>query len=183
DAGTMDQALLSMEGPEPRRGGCHMPYQPSRLEQDHHASADRMLDAVAETFTTSAAAQGDHMKIFTLPDVGEGLTEADVANWMVKAGDTVTVNQVIAEIETAKSLVEIPSPWAGIVEELYAEVGDTVNVGDNFIGIKVTSTAGDDDDTPQAPLVGTGPKADTPGRRRRRGRPRAAAPAEAETPV
>ncbi|MDN5731398.1 MAG: 2-oxo acid dehydrogenase subunit E2 [Yaniella sp.] len=123
------------------------------------------------------------MKIFTLPDVGEGLTEADVANWMVKAGDTVTVNQVIAEIETAKSLVEIPSPWAGIVEELYAEVGDTVNVGDNFIGIKVTSTAGDDDDAPQAPLVGTGPKADTPGRRRRRGRPRAAAPAEAETPV
>jgi len=123
------------------------------------------------------------MKIFTLPDVGEGLTEADVANWMVKAGDTVTVNQVIAEIETAKSLVEIPSPWAGIVEELYAEVGDTVNVGDNFIGIKVTSTAADDGDAPQAPLVGTGPKADTPGRRRRRGRPKAAAPAEVETPV
>ncbi|WP_022869771.1 dihydrolipoamide acetyltransferase family protein [Yaniella halotolerans] len=120
------------------------------------------------------------MKIFTLPDVGEGLTEADVANWMVKAGDTVAVNQVIAEIETAKSLVEIPSPWAGVVQELYAEVGDTVNVGDNFIAINVTAT-GDDEEAPQAPLVGTGPKADTPGRRRRRGRPKAAA--EVETPV
>src|SRR5699024_9334559 len=124
------------------------------------------------------------MKIFTLPDVGEGLTEADVANWMVKAGDTVTVNQVIAEIETAKSLVEIPSPWAGVVHELYADVGDTVNVGDNFIAINVTATGEDDDEeAPHAPLVGTGPKADTPGRRRRRGRAKTAAPAEFDTPV
>ena len=64
------------------------------------------------------------MKIFTLPDVGEGLTEADLVNWMVKVGDTVTVNQVVAEIETAKSLVEIPSPWAGVVKDLFVEVGD-----------------------------------------------------------
>lgn len=128
------------------------------------------------------------MKIFTLPDVGEGLTEADVANWLVKVGDTVTVNQVIAEIETAKSLVEIPSPWAGEVKELYAEVGDTVNVGDNFIAIQVTATADADGDTAtQAPLVGSGPKEDTPGRRRRRRRPQqpatTEAPAEVEMPV
>lgn len=128
------------------------------------------------------------MKIFTLPDVGEGLTEADVANWLVQVGDTVAVNQVIAEIETAKSLVEIPSPWAGEVKELYAEVGDTVNVGDNFIAIKVSSSAESDSEaTPQAPLVGSGPKEDTPGRRRRRRRPGAPAateaPAEIEVPV
>lgn len=126
------------------------------------------------------------MNIFTLPDVGEGLTEADVANWMVAVGDTVTVNQVLAEIETAKSLVEIPSPWAGEVKELYAEVGDTVNVGDNFIAIEVTATAdGQTKETPDGPLVGSGPKADTPGRRRRRRRPevQAEAPAEVEAPV
>ena len=130
------------------------------------------------------------MKIFTLPDVGEGLTEADLVNWMVGVGDTVTMNQVIAEIETAKSLVEIPSPWAGVVKELYVEVGDTVNVGDNFFAIKVTSDSSadndDDDDAPaQAPLVGSGPKADTAGRRRRRRKPARPAPQpdELETPV
>jgi len=130
------------------------------------------------------------MKIFTLPDVGEGLTEADLVNWMVEVGDTVTVNQVIAEIETAKSLVEIPSPWAGVVKELFAEVGDTVHVGDNFFAIEVTAGASDDDDAPdQAPLVGSGPKEATPGRRRRRRKPAATtpevptAPAEIETPV
>ena len=123
------------------------------------------------------------MKIFTLPDVGEGLTEADLVNWMVKVGDTVTVNQVIAEIETAKSLVEIPSPWAGVVKELFAEVGDTINVGDNFFAIQVTAGATDDDAPDQAPLVGSGPKDDTPGRRRRRRKPAAQAPAEVETPV
>lgn len=121
------------------------------------------------------------MKIFTLPDVGEGLTEADLVNWMVKVGDTVTVNQVVAEIETAKSLVEIPSPWAGVVQELFVEVGDTVNVGDNFFAIQVTQSAEGDDEPAQAPLVGSGPKEDTPGRRRRRRRPEA--PAEIETPA
>lgn len=126
------------------------------------------------------------MKIFTLPDVGEGLTEADLVNWMVNVGDHVTVNQVVAEIETAKSLVEIPSPWAGTVKELFAQVGDTINVGENFFAIQVsaTSAAADEEDTPQAPLVGTGPKEDAPGRRRRRKAPArdasvAAAPAQA----
>src|SRR5699024_2095666 len=123
------------------------------------------------------------MKIFTLPDVGEGLTEADLVNWMVKVGDTVTVNQVVAEIETAKSLVEIPSPWAGVVKELFVEVGDTVNVGDNFFAIQVTQSTDGDDEPVQAPLVGSGPKEDTPGRRRRRRRPQPEAPAEIESPV
>src|SRR5699024_6112496 len=122
------------------------------------------------------------MKIFTLPDVGEGLTEADVANWMVKAGDTVTVNQVIAEIETAKSLIEIPNPWAGVVHELYADVGDTVTEDDNFIAITVTAAGDDaDEEAPQARLVGTQPKADTPRRQRPRGRAKTTAPSELYT--
>ncbi len=60
------------------------------------------------------------VKQFKLPDVGEGLTEADIVSWKVKPGDTVTVNQVIVEIETAKSLVELPSPYEGVVNSLLA---------------------------------------------------------------
>ena len=66
---------------------------------------------------------------FPLPDVGEGLTEAEIVAWRVKPGDQVTVNQVLVEIETAKSLVELPSPFAGTVTELLAEEGATVEVG------------------------------------------------------
>src|SRR5690625_2510075 len=66
---------------------------------------------------------------FPLPDVGEGLTEADIVAWKVAAGDTVTVNQILVEIETAKSLVELPSPHAGTITELLVEEGQTVEVG------------------------------------------------------
>lgn len=66
---------------------------------------------------------------FTLPDVGEGLTEAEIVTWKVAPGDTVAINDVICEIETAKSLVELPSPHAGTVGELLAAEGATVEVG------------------------------------------------------
>jgi pyruvate dehydrogenase E2 component (dihydrolipoamide acetyltransferase) len=72
---------------------------------------------------------------FPLPDVGEGLTEAEIVSWKVKPGDTVTVNQVLVEIETAKSLVELPSPFAGTVTELLAEEGATVEVGSPIIRV------------------------------------------------
>jgi 2-oxoisovalerate dehydrogenase E2 component (dihydrolipoyl transacylase) len=73
--------------------------------------------------------------IFTLPDVGEGLTEAEILRWHVAPGDTVTVNQIIVEIETAKAAVELPSPYAGVVSELFAEPGVTVTVGAPIIAI------------------------------------------------
>ncbi|WP_417555904.1 dihydrolipoamide acetyltransferase family protein [Microbacterium sp.] len=66
---------------------------------------------------------------FTLPDVGEGLTEAEIVVWKVAPGDTVAINDVICEIETAKSLVELPSPHAGVVGEILAAEGATVEVG------------------------------------------------------
>ncbi|MBP6685153.1 MAG: 2-oxo acid dehydrogenase subunit E2 [Leucobacter sp.] len=66
---------------------------------------------------------------FMLPDVGEGLTEAEIVTWAVKPGDTVHLNQVICEIETEKSLVEIPSPFEGEIAELLVETGTTVPVG------------------------------------------------------
>jgi pyruvate dehydrogenase E2 component (dihydrolipoamide acetyltransferase) len=75
------------------------------------------------------------MAEFKLPDVGEGLTEAEIVSWKVKEGDTVTINQVIVEIETAKSLVELPSPFEGTVQALMVPEGETVPVGTPIIAI------------------------------------------------
>lgn len=73
---------------------------------------------------------------FYLPDVGEGLTEAEIVSWKVKPGDVVDVNQVLVEIETAKSLVELPSPFAGTVGEILVAEGQTVEVGTAIITIE-----------------------------------------------
>ncbi len=81
------------------------------------------------------------LKEFKLPDVGEGLTEADIVTWHVKPGDRVEVNQIIVEIETAKAVVELPSPWDGTVARLLAEEGQTVDVGVPIIAIDVSGTA------------------------------------------
>jgi pyruvate dehydrogenase E2 component (dihydrolipoamide acetyltransferase) len=85
---------------------------------------------------------------FPLPDVGEGLTEAEIVTWHVAPGDTVALNQVICEIETAKSLVELPSPFTGTVTELLAEIGQTVPVGDPILRVSVEG--GDPDPAPTA---------------------------------
>ncbi len=77
------------------------------------------------------------VKQFRLPDVGEGLTEADIVTWRVKPGDKVEVNQVIVEIETAKSLVELPSPFEGVVSGLLVDEGQTVDVGTPIIEVDV----------------------------------------------
>src|SRR3954469_6161389 len=75
------------------------------------------------------------MAEFKLPDVGEGLTEAEIVTWKVKEGDTVAINQVLVEMETAKSLVELPSPFAGLVQKLLVPEGETVPVGTPIIAI------------------------------------------------
>jgi 2-oxoisovalerate dehydrogenase E2 component (dihydrolipoyl transacylase) len=81
------------------------------------------------------------METFNLPDVGEGLTEAEITEWKVAVGDTVAVNDVLCEIETAKSLVELPSPYAGTVAELMVPEGETVAVGTPIIGITTGAEA------------------------------------------
>lgn len=78
---------------------------------------------------------------FNLPDVGEGLTEAEIVSWKVQPGDHVAVNQVIVEIETAKSLVELPCPFEGVVTELLAKEGETVEVGKPIIAATVADGA------------------------------------------
>ena len=129
-------------------------------------------------------------KRFTLPDVGEGLTEAEILSWHVQPGDDVEVNQTIVEIETAKAAVELPSPYAGRVSELLAEPGQTVPVGAPIIvidadpngaapaevpaGSEVSTGAAAEEKVPT--LVGYGPKESAP-RRRPRVTPPVAVPA------
>jgi 2-oxoisovalerate dehydrogenase E2 component (dihydrolipoyl transacylase) len=112
-------------------------------------------------------------KEFRLPDVGEGLTEADIVSWHVKPGDTVTINQVIVEIETAKAVVELPSPYAGTVAALLVAEGQTVDVGIPIITIDV-------------PVAGEAPAADAaPAEAKAKAEPQppaAAAPAATPAP-
>lgn len=96
---------------------------------------------------------------FKLPDLGEGLTESEVLNWKIKVGEHVSLNQIIAEVETAKAVVELPSPFAGIVQKLHADEGQVVPVGGPLVTF---------DDKP-VDLDGKGgaqPGAEAPGRRR-----------------
>lgn len=96
-------------------------------------------------------------KEFRLPDVGEGLTEADIVSWKVKPGDAVKVNQVIVDIETAKAVVELPCPWDGVVSRLLAEEGQTVDVGAPIISIEVAAGAEGEQAPEAAEAAGTTP--------------------------
>lgn len=95
------------------------------------------------------------LQTFPLPDVGEGLTEAEILEWKVAEGDIVEVNQVFVEIETAKAAVELPSPHAGRVHRLLAEVGVTIEVGTPIIEIDTQPDAGPLD--PSGPVSGSAP--------------------------
>ena len=77
------------------------------------------------------------VKQFAMPDLGEGLTESELVSWSIAVGDTVELNQVIAEVETAKALVQLPSPYAGVVAKLFVEPGTTVLVGSPIVAIEV----------------------------------------------
>jgi 2-oxoisovalerate dehydrogenase E2 component (dihydrolipoyl transacylase) len=118
------------------------------------------------------------LRTFRLPDPGEGLVEADIVTWRVAVGDQVKVNDILLEVETSKSLVELPTPYAGTVVELLVNEGDTVDVGTPIISIEdgvaapaedkpAAPEAGGDGDGRVANLVGYGPRA-TEARRRPR---------------
>src|SRR3954471_7729615 len=92
---------------------------------------------------------------FKLPDLGEGLTEGEILQWMVKVGDEVKLNQPIVEVETAKAAVEVPSPYAGIVLEIHHQAGETVDVGAPIITFDTDPTAGPIDTTPPGELSAT----------------------------
>lgn len=75
------------------------------------------------------------VRVFELPDLGEGLTEAEIVRWLVSVGDNVVVDQPVVEVETAKSIVEVPTPYAGRVSELHGKEGEAVDVGEPLISI------------------------------------------------
>lgn len=108
------------------------------------------------------------MSDFLLPDLGEGLTEATIVAWHVKVGDEVTRNQALAEVETAKALVELPSPRAGRITALHAEEGQTLDVGSPLVGFAEVESApepgacGNAADEPAAVPVGVGASAGGP---------------------
>ncbi|WP_441251283.1 dihydrolipoamide acetyltransferase family protein [Kitasatospora sp. McL0602] len=81
------------------------------------------------------------LREFKMPDVGEGLTEAEILTWYVKVGDTVTDGQVVCEVETAKAAVELPIPFNGTVESLFFPAGTTVDVGTAIIAVAVEGAA------------------------------------------
>jgi 2-oxoisovalerate dehydrogenase E2 component (dihydrolipoyl transacylase) len=117
------------------------------------------------------------LKEFKLPDVGEGLTEADIVAWHVKPGDQIEDGQIIVEIETAKAVVELPSPWDGTVARLLAEEGQTVDVGTPIVAVEVAGgpavpAATDSAERSLVPAAETGTAP-----------PAAAAPAESAAPT
>lgn len=105
---------------------------------------------------------------FKLPDLGEGLTEAEIVAWRVAVGDEVTVDQVVVEVETAKASVEVPIPYAGTVSALHGKVGDTVAVGAALISV---GTAAESSEYSGNVLIGYGTSAASNGRRSRRPTP------------
>lgn len=123
-------------------------------------------------------------RTFVLPDLGEGLTEAIIADWRVRVGDTVTVDQVVVEVETAKAAVEVPVPFAGKVIELHGEVGSTLAVGAPLITVISAGERTEEGPGSGNVLVGYGTR-ETGSRRRRHRTPvrQPIAPAAATTKV
>src|SRR4051812_47207279 len=138
-------------------------------------------------------------KVFPLPDTAEGLVDAEILAWHIQVGDEVKVNQIIVEIETAKAAVELPCPWAGVVTELHAQAGDTVNVGSPIVTIDVdpggaaapaasvpaaaTAPAAAEQNGQTAMLVGYGPKTAAAKRRPRKAAPVPVAPVAPDEPI
>lgn len=126
------------------------------------------------------------IKVFNLPDLGEGLTESEVVAWKVTPGQSVALNEIIAEVETAKAVVELPSPFTGTISALHADPGTVVEVGHPLVSFDVV---GADDDAAQPPqreanLVGYGALVEKGGRPARRARVAAAvSPVAAVSPA
>jgi pyruvate dehydrogenase E2 component (dihydrolipoamide acetyltransferase) len=135
------------------------------------------------------------IKEFRLPDLGEGLTESEIVSWKVGVGDTVSLNQIIAEVETAKAVVELPSPFAGVITALHEQPGTVVEVGKPIVSFEVKDDAGNQPAaaaTAEAALpkrepnlVGYGAVVESTGRpvRRQRALVEPAAPVEPAPPV
>ena len=145
-----EECFYSLEAPVLRVGGFDTPYPPSRIEEE-------WLPGPRPGPRRRRPEHGVLMSEFKLPDVGEGLTEAEIVSWKVKAGDSVEINDIIVEIETAKSIVELPSPYAGTVLALMVDEGQMVDVGTPIISIGSADEAAAAAAAPAAPQTESDP--------------------------
>lgn len=138
------------------------------------------------------------IKVFKLPDLGEGLTESEIVSWHVAEGDRVELNQILGEVETAKAVVELPSPFAGVVTALHEAPGSTVNVGEPIVSFEVAGSGDPSENGTggsssngtatamtggrEANLVGYGAQAEAAGAPRRRQRAEAVKERPRSTP-
>ncbi|MGL6159603.1 dihydrolipoamide acetyltransferase family protein [Microbulbifer sp.] len=106
------------------------------------------------------------MKIFTLPDLGEGLQDAVIREWHVAEGETVAVNQSLVTVETAKALVDVPAPWSGTVGKLYAAKDDTIDVGQPLVGFANSEDREQKTEDRETPPVGAAGRPSAHGRDR-----------------
>ncbi|MCR3748953.1 dihydrolipoamide acetyltransferase family protein [Lentzea californiensis] len=116
-------------------------------------------------------------QVFALPDLGEGLTEAVLVRWLVKTGDAVAVDEPVAEVETAKAMVEVPSPFGGVVARLHGKEGATLQVGSPLISVdaaRLETYAEEERAGSGNVLIGYGTSEATTSRRRRKAVPRSA---------
>ncbi|WP_288128941.1 dihydrolipoamide acetyltransferase family protein [Microbulbifer sp.] len=88
------------------------------------------------------------MKIFKLPDLGEGLPDAVIREWHIEEGESIAADASLVTVETAKALVEVPAPWSGVVEKRFGEAGDTLQTGEPLVGFAESAVADDTQATP-----------------------------------
>ena len=147
-----ERAFHALHAPVLRVSGLDVPYPAPKLEHVHLPGVDRVLDAIGRLQWDDApdlrfavgrcgmsVATALYPAVFLLPDLGEGLTEAEVMEWHVAVGDEVVVDQVVVTVETAKATVDLPCPHAGRVHQLHGEPGQLLAVGSPLLSV---ATAG-----------------------------------------
>ena len=126
-----ERCFHSLAAPIRRVTGFDIPFPPPKLEHFQLPGVDRVLDAVDDLQWEDSMSE----QVFLLPDLGEGLTEAEIVRWLVAEGDVVAVDQAVVEVETAKSVVEVPTPYAGRVAVLHGTEGATLDVGKPLVTV------------------------------------------------
>ncbi|MFH8659218.1 2-oxo acid dehydrogenase subunit E2 [Streptomyces afghaniensis] len=151
-ARVQERCFDALQAPVLRVTGLDIPYPPPLLESAHLPGAGRVLDGLRRLLPDGgrpgvavrralavpaggAGTDGRTVRTFRLPDLGEGLAQAEVLEWTVAVGDHVTHDQTVAEVETAKAVVTLPSPFAGTVTALHCAAGETVEVGARLMSV------------------------------------------------
>lgn len=135
-----ERCFDALRAPVLRVTGLDVPYPPPLLEGAYLPGVARVLAGLHRLSGVGGRPAGRPVPLsagrtFTLPDLGEGLTEAELLEWKVEVGDTIAHDQVVAEVETAKSVVTLPSPFAGTVTALHCPAGEVVRVGAPLLSV------------------------------------------------